>query len=87
MEGLTSPAVTPDLIRGPAFLGGICKRQRDPSEFTNEVQHLTQVLPCRPTTSFRLRSDVRLPGFAKPGNRSAKSLQLWIARHHPSRVS
>ena len=44
----------------------------DPSEFTNEVQHLRQVVPCRIIASYRSRNGVRLPGFAKPGNRYGK---------------
>jgi putative transposase len=56
-------------------------------EFTNEVQHLQQVLPCQDTPSFRLRSAARLPGFMKPGNRSGKLLQLWIASRRPSPAS
>src|SRR5689334_13192213 len=57
--------------------------QLDPSEFTNEVQHLRQVLPCPATASFRSRNGVRLPAFMKAGNRSGKSLQLWIASRRP----
>jgi hypothetical protein len=54
-------------------------------EFTNEVQHPHEVLPWETgTDSSILRSGARLPGFAKPGNRSGRSLQLWIARHRAS---
>jgi len=31
--------------------------------------------------SFRLKSAARFPDLAKPGRQSAKSQQLWIARH------
>jgi len=34
----------------------------DPSEFTNKVQHLRQVSPCRTTVIYRSRNAVRLPG-------------------------
>src|SRR5581483_10578385 len=52
-------------------------------EFTNEVQHFLEgVLPWGGTTaSFHWKTDARLPSFKKPGIRSGKSLQLWIARH------
>src|SRR3546814_11968003 len=62
--------------------------KRDPPAFTNEVQHLKQVVPCRDTVSYRSRHAARLPVFMKTGNRSGKSLQLWIAsrrRSHESR--
>jgi hypothetical protein len=31
--------------------------------------------------SFHWNNVARLPGIAKPGKQSAKSRQLWIARH------
>jgi hypothetical protein len=31
--------------------------------------------------TFRLKNGVRYPGSAKLGKQSAKSRQLWIARH------
>jgi len=52
-------------------------------KFTNQVQHLLdKVLPWdKSMNSFRLKSAVRFPDLAKPGKQSAKSRQLWIARH------
>ena len=52
-------------------------------KFTNEVQHfLDKVLQWdNAMNSFRLKSAVRFPDLAKPGKQSAKSRQLWIARH------
>jgi len=52
-------------------------------KFTNEVQHfLDKVLPWDDAmNSFRLKSAVRFPDLAKLGKQSAKSRQLWIARH------
>ena len=51
-------------------------------EFTNEVQHHAKVLPWRELQPASiLKTDARLPGFMKPATRSAKSRQLWIARH------
>ena len=49
----------------------------------NEVQHLLEeVLPWDgATASFHWTTAARLPAFKKPGNRSGKSRQLWIARH------
>jgi len=59
-----------------------------PPGFTNEVQHQMKVLPWVDiTASSASRSDARLPIFIKMGNRSAKSLQLWIARHRQSLAS
>src|SRR5207248_1670385 len=52
-------------------------------KFTNEVQHfLDKVLQWDDAmNSFRLKSAVHFPDLAKPGRQSAKSRQLWIARH------
>src|SRR5437773_7570582 len=52
-------------------------------KFTNEVQHLLyKVLRWdKNMNSFRWNNVARLPGIAKPGKQSAKSRQLWIARH------
>src|SRR6266571_7700837 len=52
-------------------------------KFTNEVQHfLYKVLRWdKNMNSFRWNNVARLPGIAKPGKQSAKSRQLWIARH------
>lgn len=52
-------------------------------KFTNQVQHLLdKVLPWdKSMNSFRLKSAVHFPDLAKPGKQSAKSRQLWIARH------
>jgi hypothetical protein len=33
--------------------------------------------------SFLWNNVAPLPGIAKPGKQSAKSRQLWIARHRP----
>src|SRR3546814_6622055 len=62
-------------------------KKRDPPEFTNEVQHLKQVVPCRDTVSCRSRNAARLPVFMKTGNRSGKSLQLWIASRSEEHTS
>src|SRR6266511_1464917 len=52
-------------------------------KFTNEVQHLLyKVLRWdKSMNSFHWNNVARLPGIAKPGKQSAKSRQLWIARH------
>jgi hypothetical protein len=52
-------------------------------KFTNEVQHfLDKVLRWDDAmNSFRLKSAVHFADLAKPGKQSAKSRQLWIARH------
>jgi hypothetical protein len=52
-------------------------------KFTNEVQHfLDKVLRWDDAmNSFRLKSAARFADLAKPGKQSAKSRQLWIARH------
>jgi hypothetical protein len=62
------------------------KKKADPPKFTNEVQHPDKVvLPWQAVTdTSHWKSDARLPGFMKPGNRIGKSLQLWIARHRRS---
>ncbi|SLM46212.1 protein of unknown function [Nitrospira japonica] len=54
-------------------------------KFTNEVQHLLdKVLQWDDTMhSSPWKTGVRLPGLATPGKQSAKSQQLWIARHRP----
>src|SRR3977135_832080 len=53
-----------------------------PPEFTNEVQHQLKVLQWANTmVTSRSKSGARLPSFTKPANRSARSRQLWIARH------
>src|SRR5262245_45220636 len=52
-------------------------------KFTDQVQHfLYKVLRWdRSMNSFHWNNVVPLPGIAKPGKQSAKSRQLWIARH------
>ena len=51
-------------------------------EFTNEVQHLSKVLQWESNMSTcHWKTGAGLPVFMKTGNPSAKSLQLWIARH------
>ena len=50
-------------------------------KFTNEVQHFKVLQWDNAMNSFRLKSAVRFPDLAKPGKQSAKSRQLWIARH------
>src|SRR5688572_23697333 len=52
-------------------------------KFTNEVQHfLYKVLQWDDTMdNFRLKNAARFPNLAKLGKQSAKSRQLWIARH------
>jgi hypothetical protein len=58
---------------------------KDPPEFTNEVQHQLMVLRWAPvTTSSAWKTTARLPNFTKPATQSAKSRQLWIARHRAS---
>src|SRR5260370_5575778 len=55
---------------------------KGPPEFTNEVQHQLKVLQWANTmVTSRSKSGARLPSFTKPANRSARSRQLWIARH------
>gem|GEM_PF-4589628 len=52
------------------------------SKFTNEVQHQTKVMPWDEHINKSLKvRDIALPIFMKMGSPSAKSLQLWIARH------
>src|SRR5215813_747864 len=52
-------------------------------KFTDQVQHfLCKVLQWdRSMNSFHWNNVAPLPGIAKPGKQSAKSRQLWIARH------
>jgi hypothetical protein len=52
-------------------------------KFTDQVQHfLYKVLQWdKSMNSFHWNNVVPLPGIAKPGKQSAKSRQLWIARH------
>jgi hypothetical protein len=52
-------------------------------KFTDEVQHfLYKVLRWDDAMdTFRLKSAVSFPDSATPGKQSAKSRQLWIARH------
>src|SRR5436309_8685595 len=86
-----SSAVTQRMIRRivfakPVSLPAAEVRYRKMSgfpKFTNEVQHfLYKVLRWdKNMNSFRWNNVARLPGIAKPGKQSAKSRQLWIARH------
>src|SRR4029077_6866185 len=59
------------------------------AELTNEVQHLYKpVLLWETNTNISpWKTGVRLPVCGQTGNRSGKSLQLWIARHRQSRGS
>src|SRR5580765_3920478 len=52
-------------------------------KFTNQVQHfLDKVLQWDSSmNNFRWKSAARFPDLAMPGKQSAKSRQLWIARH------
>ena len=51
-------------------------------EFTNEVQHLSKVLQWESNmNTCHWMNGAGLPVFMKTGNPSAKSRQLWIARH------
>ena len=54
-------------------------------KFTNEVQHFVyKVLQWENIrNSCRWKNVVQFPSLAKPGKQSAKSRQLWIARHRP----
>src|SRR5229473_3414825 len=61
---------------------------KGPPRLTNEVQHQVKVLRwANIMTTLPWKSAARLPAFAKPANRSAKSRQLWIARHRASVAS
>ena len=52
---------------------------------TNEVQHLVKVLPCEERiTNSPLKSGVKWPDYKARDTASAKSRQVWIARHLPS---
>src|SRR5207302_9877071 len=77
------------MVRGSATRNpGVSKSSGFP-KFTNEVQHfLYKVLRWdKNMNSFRWNNVARLPGIAKPGKQSAKSRQLWIARHRLERVN
>ena len=51
-------------------------------KLTNEVQHLVKVLSWESIMSMSpLKSGVRLPDYMPWDNQSAKSRQVWIARH------
>ena len=51
-------------------------------KFTNEVQHLIEVLRWESDTSrSALRNGKRLPDYVRRDRRSGKLRQLWIARH------
>src|ERR1044071_5675644 len=58
-------------------------------KFTDQVQHFfSKVLRWDDSmNNFRLKTAVEFPVLAKPGKQSAKSRQLWIARHRLSRES
>jgi hypothetical protein len=62
---------------------GIQKIQPGCPKFTNQVQHfLDKVLQWDSSmNNFRWKSAARFPDLAMPGKQSAKSRQLWIARH------
>ena len=51
-------------------------------KFTNEVQHLVKVLPWETNiNNSPLKNDVKLPDYVPRDTHSAKSRQVWIARH------
>ena len=52
------------------------------AKFTNEVQHSVRVLPWeRIINRVPLKNDVRFPDYRPRDTQSAKSRQVWIARH------
>jgi hypothetical protein len=71
-----------DKLQGHPGYRGVETEPRFP-KFTNEVQlFLDKVLQWDDAMNrFRLKSAVRFPDLAKLGKQSAKSRQLWIARH------
>ncbi len=78
------------VIPGKLAIAGATRNPGKPKKpgfpkFTNEVQHfLYKVLRWdRTMDSFLWNNVAPLPGIAKPGKQSAKSRQLWIARHRP----
>ena len=79
----TRAYVIPGGTRDPAFLHQ-AQRERAPSEFTNEVQHLTQVLRCRPITSSRLRNDVRQ--IAAALDREASTIARELKRNMGAKI-
>jgi hypothetical protein len=67
--------------------GEIIAKYRDQGgpEFRNEVQHQLRVLRwANDTASSAWKSAARLPSYSRPAIQSAKSRQLWIARHRAS---
>ena len=52
------------------------------SKLTKEVQHLVKVLSWERVMDMSpLKSDVKWPDYKPRDTRSAKSRQVWIARH------
>ena len=69
--------------RESGYPGGVVEKKPGFPRFTNQVQHFfCKVLQWDDSmNNFRLKNAVEFPDFAKPGKQSAKSRQLWIARH------
>ena len=70
-------------VGGECF-GGMDSRHRRicDAKFTNEVQHLVKVLSWEELIDMSVSSrGVRLPDYMPRDYRSAKSQQVWIARH------
>ena len=74
--------------KGGSRLGGGCAFRRDGfSKLTNEVQHLVKVLSWERVMDMSpLKRGVRLPDYKPRDTRSAKSRQVWIARHLQSKL-
>ena len=74
-----TPIGDPGCLLFPAFM-----RITDTGspKFTNEVQHLVKVLPWDATIhNSPLKTAVKWPAYTPRDTLSAKSRQLWIARH------
>ena len=53
-----------------------------PAKLTNEVQHLVKVLTWEKDIGISpLKNDVKWPVYTVRDTQSAKSRQVWIARH------
>ncbi len=82
MDPPTPSSPTP--IGDPASWLVLFVRNNDlgPPKFTNEVQHFVKVLPWdRLIRTSPLKNGVRWPTYVPRATPSAKSRQLWIARH------
>src|SRR3954453_13691856 len=81
---MAAQAGTHEHRRSKMRLGGVLGSR----EFANEVQHQLTVLPWdASTTSSRSTTGAPLPAFTPKAARSARSLQIWIARHRRSLAS